>query len=583
MLRRACSLRSLRFVLWVTGSLLPLLSAEARAGTTFTDVTHAAGLSYIQHVPPPPPACVVGSMACDADRMTGGAAVADVDGDGCVDVFVTRFDAHDLLFRNDCEGSFVDATVGSGLDVYSSHSNGAAFGDIDNDGDPDLFVSTIGSGTDGVNDRFYLFINDGSGHFTEEALPRGAAVASTQPRLAWSASFGDFDRDGYLDLHVTEWFQSLHSRLLRNRGAAAPGHFEDVTQAVGLDFAGVHGFASTFVDLDDDGWQDLAVAADFGTSRLFWNDAGHFSDGTLAAKVGTDENGMGSTFGDFDADGDLDWFVTSIWDPDDPCASGNCMWGPSGNRLYRNEGGRVFSDATDLAGVRNGDWGWGAAFFDLDNDTDLDLVMTNGIVLEHTTIEDAFNADRMRVFENDGSGVMRENAGESGIDDTASGKGLLAFDYDRDGDQDLLVINNAGGARLYRNDLLPDRSARDRRWLQLEVVGSTSNRDGVGARVELWRAPQEAPQVREVGVSSHFLGQGENVLHFGLGAGSETVARLRVTFPASGRVIEWNDVATNRRHRLREVTPSCGLGGAETMMALALAFGIRRSRAASGG
>jgi hypothetical protein len=530
---------------------------------------------YVQHQPPAPPACVVGQFACDVDRMTGGAAAADVDGDGWTDLFVTRLDAPDILFRNRGDGRFEDVTAASGLADFDLQSNGAAFGDIDNDGDPDLLVTLVGSGADGVNDRNHLFVNDGLGHFSEEATERGAALTSGNPRLTWSATFGDYDRDGWLDLHVTEWLATGHSRLLRNRGAVAPGHFEDVTVEAGLDFVGVNGFASTFVDLDGDGWQELAVAGDFGTSRLFWNEGdGTFVDGTAAAGVGTDENGMGSTFGDFDGDGDLDWFVTSIRDPDETCDVENCIWGYTGNRLYRNDGGRSFSDATDAAGVRDGDWGWGAVFLDLDNDADQDLVMTNGIELVHTQIEDAFNADPMRVWLNDGEGVMSEDALGLGVDDTASGKGLLTFDYDQDGDLDLFVVNNAGEPRLYRNQLRGGQH-----WLRLRVRGHESNRDAVGARVSVWPRRGDPVQVREVGVASHFLGQSEPELHFGLGQGAPLVHRVRVEFPASGRVVDRLWLRADRLHTIDEHDPGCGRLGLEALIVpLVPLLGRRRAK-----
>ncbi len=272
--------------------------------------------------------------------MTGGAAVADVDGDGDLDLFVTRLDAHDLLFRNDGNGTFTDVTVASGLAAFNFQSNGAGFGDIDNDGDPDLVVVTIGDFDDPTNLRNYLFLNDGSGVFSEAAVARGTDATSVTSRTVWSVNFGDYDRDGWLDLHTTYWaFGAANSRLLRNRGAAQPGFFDDTTVAAGVEMPGVFAFASTFTDLDGDAWPDLAVAADFGTSRLFWNNGdGSFTDGTVAAGVGTDENGMGSTFGDYDADGDLDWFVTSIRDPAETCETGPCAWGYTGNRLYRNDG-----------------------------------------------------------------------------------------------------------------------------------------------------------------------------------------------------------------------------------------------------
>ena len=399
-------------------------SGSARAGQ-FTDVTSDAGLDYVHHVPREPPDCV-GGIFCETERMSGGVAVADIDGDHLLDLFVTRTDAPDILWRNRGDGTFEDVTVAAGLGAFTLQSNGAGFGDIDNDGDPDLYVTVMDNSGVAPNNRNYLFVNDGSGVFTEEAVARGVDLTSARRRRSYSVAVGDFDRDGWLDLHTTEWLPSSkpHASLFRNLGAAAPGHFEDVTEAAGVGLVDSASFGSSMTDLDNDGWPDLAVVADFGTSRLFWNQGnGTFVEGTAAANVATDENGMGSTFGDFDGDGLLDWFVTSIFDADETCASlVDCNWGHSGNRLYRNEGGRVFSDATDAAGVRIGFWGWGAAFFDFDNDADLDLVMTNGVNFPITDKETSFHADPMRLWVKDGSGVFSEESAARGVTDTGSGK-----------------------------------------------------------------------------------------------------------------------------------------------------------------
>ena len=547
----------------VAVALFALAPALARAA--FTDVTETAGVVYQQQVLQLPPDCVFVTV-CDLDRMSGGAAVADVDLDGDPDLFVTRLDAPDILFENQGDGTFVDATAAAGLGGFDLQSNGAAFGDVDNDGDPDLFVVVLAAPDDPVNHRNFLFINDGTGRFDEEAVVRGADLSTALPRALWSVNFGDYDRDGWLDVHLTEWSGAgAHHRLLRNLGAGAPGHFEDTTEAAGLDPVGVRGFASTFVDLDGDGWQDLAIAADFGTSRLYWNDGdGTFSDGTLAAGVGTDENGMGSTFGDFDLDGDLDWFVTSIFDPDESCEIVNCNWGYTGNRLYRNDGGRVFSDATDDAGVREGFWGWGTAFLDFDNDGDEDLVMTNGVDFPGTDIDAAWVDDPMRFWVNDGSGRMTEDSEALGVTDTGSGKGLLTFDYDRDGDLDLFVVNTGGAPRLYRNDLAPGND-----WLRLRVEGVASNRDGLGVQVWVQANPGGPWQYREVGAATHFLGQSENVLHFGLGDAGGRVAKIALYFPATGQLVRHKDVAANQTLVAREGPRACGKLGLEPLAALA--------------
>jgi len=575
---------STRCALLLALALVPCLAgaASGRERPRFVDVTAEAGVSYLQHALREPPECIfsLGSPGdfCEPERMTGGAAVGDVDGDGDPDLFVTRLDAPDILFRNRGDGSFEDATREAGLDGFDLQSNGAGFGDIDGDGDLDLYVTTLGDAGDPVNSRNYLFVNDGRGVFREEAVARGAAVESARSRRGYSVAFGDYDRDGYLDLHVTEWlpFVFSHSRLLRNRGEAAPGFFEDTTAAAGVDLERSDAFASTFTDLDDDGWPDLAVAADFGTSRLFWNRGdGGFDEGTAEAGVASDENGMGSTFGDFDGDGRLDWFVTSIFDADRTCEMVECNWGFTGNRLYRNEGGRVFSDATDSAGVREGYWGWGTAFLDYDNDGDLDLVMTNGVEFPGTEVEAAYNDDPMRFWENDGSGRMTEVSAEVGLTDTGSGKGLLVFDYDADGDLDLFVVNTGAAPRLYRND-----GGNRGDWLRVQLLGAGANRSGLGARVSVIARDGASPQVREVGTGSHFLGQSETTAHFGLGRhrgrGGRHVAEVRVRWP-SGQVQTFRHVRRNRTLVAREAAAH-GCGSVDVGPLLLLLWRLRRLR-----
>ncbi len=572
--------------------LLPLIALLAppagAAPPVFTDVTAAAGVSYVQHVPRVAPDCAFAGFMCPADVMTGGAAVADVDGDGWLDLFVTRLYEPDLLFLNQGDGTFTDGTAAAGLDGFDLHSNGAAFGDVDNDGDPDLYVTTTG------DTRHYLFVNDGSGHFTEEALARGAAVSNAFPHYGTSPTFGDYDRDGFLDLYVAEWRGDSmapgapsNAVLLHNRGRQGlAGHFEDVTAAAGVSVEGIpnnngtpghYAFTGIFADADADGWPDLLIAGDFGTSRLFWNDGdGTFTDGTVAAGVGSDENGMGTDVGDVDGDGDLDWFVTAIYDTDPGCPA-DPSWGCTGNRLYRNEGGRSFSDATGSAatGLRDGGWGWGASFLDYDNDGDLDLVMTNGVDFPDDPSDAAFNADAMRLWRNDGGGTWTAVAAASGVTDTGSGKGLLPFDYDGDGDLDVFVVNNISGGLLLRND---GGNAND--WLRVRAQGRLSNRDSMNARVRVTPTPGAPPQVHEIGGRSHYLAQGETTAHFGLGPGpGPAVHEVRITWP-TGRFVRLLDVPRNTTIVVTEPTSSCGLLGLELLVFPAGLALVRRRRRA---
>lgn len=534
----------------------------------FVDVTQAAGLDTLQYVPTHPAdfACIFTRYTesgpsplqdCEPQWFTGGVTIGDADGDGWPDVYMTRLAAPDHLFLNQGDGTFVDIAAEVGLGECS-YTNGAQFGDIDNDGDADLFVTGMGS------DRHYLFINllreTGELRFEDQAESRGAAMVSSVPHSGESVTFGDYDNDGWLDAYVSEWLrtplfpadaaeQDLHGgRLLHNLGPGQPGVFEDVTAAMGVelrgnDERGVFAFSAGFVDFDRDGWQDLAVAVDFRHSRLFWNDAGqYYVDGTSAAQVNRETNAMGSAIGDLDNDGFIDWYVTSIAQEGE-CDEGDTppCWLATGNRLYINQANRVFLREEDVYAVRDGAWAWGTAMLDLDNDRDRELVLANG--WPGRDLEGGFyHLDTpMKLWMNQGPGMPMIEEGElRGVDDRQQGRGLVGFDYDRDGDLDLLVANHAGRPTLLRNE-----GGNQNRWLRVALEGTQSNRDARGARVLVSLGPQEASLVSEVGAGSHFLGEGELVQHFGLDAASEVV-QVEVFWPVSGQTQFESNVATNQ-------------------------------------
>lgn len=511
---------------------------------SFVDVAVAAGLDHVHGQWHTAPECLIDQIGpgtngfCLPERMTAGAAAADYDGDGAVDLMVSRTHGRPLLYRNQGDGTFEEVGLAAGIFDHAWGTSGLAWVDVDNDDDQDLYVVTLG------DYRYYLYINDGTGHFTEEGIARAASLKSNNVHAGMSVAVGDYDLDGWTDLYVGEWRTTAglgkvasHSRLLRNRGAAAPGHFEDVTEAAGVsvedawvgrtDLAGVYSFSPAFGDLDGDGWPDLGVVSDFRCSRLFWNQGdGTFVDGTLASGAGQDRNGMGSALGDYDGDGDLDWYVTAITDPE----------GPAENRLYRNDGGRHLTEVAEALGVGRGGWGWGTSFFDPDNDGDLDLLATSGYYFSDHL------AEGTHLWMNEGGGVLGPDAAPAaGLDAIVQGRGVLVLDHDGDGDLDVYLAQNFAVPMLFEN-LTGDLHDH----LRVRAVGTHSNRDGLGVRVTV-RVTEGGPaQLHEIGGSiAHFMGQPEKVAHFGLGFGQDPVAEVRVYWPASGQEQVLTDVPRN--------------------------------------
>ena len=263
---------------------------------------------------------------------------------------------------------------------------------------------------------------------------------------------------------------------------------------------------------------------------------------------------MGAAVGDYDHDGDMDWFVTSIHDPE-----GSSGYGPTGNRLYRNAGGGRFEDATDAAGVREGGWGWGACLADFDNDGHEDLFHTNGWF--GLRVEDAdgeereittFLADPSRLFMANGDGTFTERAAALGVHHTGQGRGVVCADYDGDGRVDILIANHGAAPTVYRNVF-----ETSNRWLAIDLAGRHANLQGIGARVTVTTA--SGTQVQEVRLGGAYLSQAPPTLHFGLGR-DRIAQSIEVRWPGpGGQVSRLDDVTVDRRLTIRQPAPEGAL------------------------
>ncbi len=503
---------------------------EANAATAmFTDVTAAAGVEY-EHG-------YTGGIDGPKKRIGAGVAAGDFNNDGLPDLYVELGDINaNVLLRNDGDGTFSEVTPTGGIDLGTHKGSGPTFGDIDGDGLLDLFVG----GIDGDDPKFFKNL----GGETFEEIPAGAGI--TSDRNTYSAAFADYNEDGLLDLALAHWDTGDNpcdvpctGHLWANNGNLT---FSDDDVAAGITGYETtdRSFSPNFTDWTGDGKLDLLMVGDFGTSQVFANDGdGTFTNVTDAIVI-TDQNGMGTAVGDYDNDLDMDWFVSSIYDPNDVIAK-------SGNRMYRNLGSGSFGlfdfeDATDEAGVRDGSWGWGGCFADFNNDRSLDLFHTNGFA-------DPWDTDASRLFLNDGLGSFSEMAGPSLLNDTGEGRGIVCFDYDRDGDIDIFVSQNSDFTKLYRND------GANGNFLNISLRSRTRNVYGIGAKIYVTAAGET--QLREMRAGSNFASQNPAEEHFGLGSAA-TASDIQVHW-ADGIVNHYSSANANQYLELKQFYDSIGL------------------------
>ena len=480
----------------------------------FTDVTASAGLNYKHEIS----SSVFSPIDIERWIICSGVATGDYDNDGWIDLYVVCGDAGpNRLYRNQGDGTFEEMGAAAGVNLSGVISAGPLFADFDGDGRLDLFVGAVG-GLGVMHPTLYRNVGDSFENVTSTS---GLELLNN----CFGASAADYDRDGDLDLYIAHWIQGGNSgvgSLFRNDGNNT---FTDVSVSSGLFGLIESDFAANFADINSDGWPDILLAADFGHSRVFINNQdGTFIDATDLSVI-TDENGMGAAIGDYDNDGDLDWFVSSIWDPNQVSEAN---WGVSGNRLYRNMGDGTFSDATDDAGVREGYWGWGSSFTDFNNDGYLDIFQVNGFSLPSGSFVQPteFFTDPSRMFVSNGDATFSEQSAALGVNDGGQGRGVACFDYDRDGDIDIFVANNNQTPILYRND-----GGNESHYLDVKLVGEGPNTEAIGAKIHL--TVSGVTQMRELRAGSNYASQNPVEAHFGIGSAT-TVDELRVVWPSGG-------------------------------------------------
>lgn len=501
------------FVLLLLFAVYPIAFSLAQP---FTRVDTEAGLNHISD--------------------SNGVAVADYDQDGYEDIFFVGFHSFNAqadstwnrLLRNKGDGTFEDVTTAAGFtnqfvntiaQASLGEKMGASWGDYDNDGFPDLFLSN--------SREDQLYHNNGDGTFTDVTAQAG--VAGCHQCYSSGGLWFDHDRDGDLDLYVS--ILNGPNIFYENRG---DGTFRDRTSVTGLAGTGIT-WTTAAVDIGKDGFLDLYLANDTQPNECFANTSGqHYNETSLAYRLADEGAGMGLAVGDYNNDGFFDLYVTNIFNHHP-------------NPLYRNLGNRKFADVAAQLGVDNTGWGWGVHFFDYDHDGDEDLFAVNGVVskqyiLGSEQVDEPHFLFRNTLIENGGEGFTHLT--ESSLSRMERARGMEVFDYDLDGDLDVLIANVEAAPFLFRNDLI---NTGDQNWFQVRLEGSASNRSAFGTEVRIKAGGQTLYRWHH---GTGFFAQSLKPVHFGIGAAT-TIAEIQVTW-LSGEVQTFTNLFANQVVRIKE-------------------------------
>ena len=540
------------------GSSVALPDALTYRMPVFEEVGEQAGVEFMHY-----------RDILDIIPLSAGVVVFDYNGDGWQDAYITDLpdiaglapqdDHENALFRNNGDGTFTDVAAEAGVTDAAAKGNGGCAADYDNDGDRDLFVASWGASK--------LFRNESDGTFADVAETAGLSDPDGTYR-SMGCAWGDYDRDGWLDFIVvrhidesnpdafTQRVYYLDVRPLALFHNDGDGTFTEVTHLLGATpqptrEAGAFGrtwgagFQPAWVDFDNDGDLDLYVVNDFGEyvhPNVLWRNDGPlaggsgegtewgFTDISQESDAGTAMFGMGLAVADYNSDGFLDLFVTNIGD----------------NVLLTNDDGAGFRNDAAGLGLGYGEFRrqqrvtWGTVFFDYDNDGYEDLYVASG----YLDTDDINRREQPNLlFRNNGEGGFDDVSGISGAADWGTGRGVAYTDFDGDGCLDVFLVNMGRSAargepaRLYHN-----RCDWDNNWLIVRTVGTASNRDGIGARVEL--TANGRTQIREVTAGASNSSQNMLPVHFGLGD-ADTADELTIRWP-SGAVQTLEDVAPNQ-------------------------------------
>ncbi len=485
-----------------------LFASNSFCQTKFSDVTAASGINHVFKV--------------YEGMFGGGACVFDYNKDGFEDIYITGGTADDVLYKNNGNGTFTNVFEQSGLTLTKKYvTQGVSGADVNRDGFVDLFITTITRRDKKEiipREINLLFLNNGNGTFRDVTKEYGLDQMFS---FSTGGSFGDFNADGWPDIYVGNYFNEYEGKLsvindntVVGANQIAKGYlllnekgkrFRDVYDDYGLDYRGF-GFGGVFTDYDNDGDQDLFVNHDFGYKRtpdmLLQNQYPKKSYTDVAKETGMDLkiNSMGTAVGDYNNDGLMDYYMTNI----------------RFNYFMVNQGaGKPFLNKAKEFGMDLFAISWGANFADFDQDGDVDLFVANGDLNPNCVPMADF------YFENLGN-KFQDKAQAIGLADYGIGRGSVTFDYDNDGDLDLLVVNQApvldypvpSFTRLYRNDSTKGN------WIKISLKGIEAESLGIGSKIEVEAGGKKMIREIDGGGSSH-ISQNSVIAHFGLGNASK--------------------------------------------------------------
>ncbi|PJE79072.1 Cytochrome c551 peroxidase [invertebrate metagenome] len=563
-------------------------SVRIKKGKGFKDSTKESGLRGLRTLDKEQLSQAIsaaGDTFLQAQLFSGGMAVGDINGDCFNDLVMDMGDMYPLaIYMNSRHGTFTLSTRQWGLENNLGLSH-PVLADLNNDGWLDLLTGSLN------RKEPVVFLNNGRGQFVPQ-IKSGFRVG----RNTMGAGLGDIDRDGDLDLFLAHWDRpsgAEEEHLWLNNGS---GFFIPGARKFGL--AGEFGendftFTPNFSDLNQDGWVDLLSTADYMTSQVFLNQLGKQFDNVTDKSVINDRNGMGAAIADFDNDGDVDWFVSSIFSRDITgydSKENRLFKKYDGNRLYRNDSNKggdiVFTDVTDQAGVRNGGWGWGSCAADFNNDGWVDIFHVNGFPFDpmairpdlqylldqagmndlrdvlsftsyknfqegmvrlkkewtdkeerdlkalyftavnmgYASMSEQFTDNRSKLFINNGDGTFSEQSQLYGITDEGQGRGVSCMDSDLDGDIDIFIVNNTGAPIYYRNNLGGDQA----NYLSIRLMDAHDWQTVAGSRIRI--ITTSGHQMREMRLESNYISQNAMESHFGLGD-DRVVQQLTIVWP----------------------------------------------------